>query len=154
MQAPAYLCHKVHMRLGSMRHLAPAISALPLLSALAPALGLVIALTASVPASADPLSELGLQVLPWSKKVAERRYESPRDFDGTVKFFRDKFKGSKHIQWGREVSLPTVKYVHLANVDDTARWEGINIYVLPDGRVRYYILERTPRAGAGPSLKP
>lgn len=93
-------------------------------------------------AGAPTTTELGLELVPWSKKLGERRYESPRDYDGTVKFFRDQFKGWKQIRWTREVSLPAVKYIHLENTGGTSKWEGVNIYVLPDGRVRYFVLER------------
>jgi hypothetical protein len=105
--------------------------------------------------AAEPNNELGLELVPWSKKVGERRYESPRDFDSTVKFYKDRFKGQKTIKWTREVSLPSVKYIHIENTGTSSRWQGINIYALPDGRVRYYLLEReapataaAPKAGA------
>ena len=99
-------------------------------------------------AEAPAVTELGLEVLPWSKKLGERRYESPRDFEGTVKFFRDKLKGAKTVKWTREVSLPAVKYVHLENVSDIGKWQGVNIYALPDGRVRFFFLERQKTADA------
>lgn len=103
-----------------------------------------------------PNTELGLDLVPWSKKVGDRRYESPRDYDGTVKFFRDKFKGWKQIKWTREVSLPAVKYIHVENTTDSSRWQGVNIYALPDGRVRYYVLERVrpPQAAARKDAAP
>lgn len=116
------------------------------LAALA-ALALSFALAApAARASTDTPSELGLELIPWSKKLAERRYESPRDWDATLKFFRDKFKGWKTIKWTREVSLPAVKYVHITNTADAGKWEGINIYALPDGRVRYFLLARAAKA--------
>ncbi|MBI1949200.1 MAG: hypothetical protein HYS27_26165 [Deltaproteobacteria bacterium] len=99
-------------------------------------------------ASADTPTDLGLELIPWSKKLVERRYESPRDWDGTLKFFRDKFKGWKTIKWSREVSLPAVKYVHITNTADAGKWDGINVYTLPDGRVRYYLLARAPKPAA------
>lgn len=107
----------------------------------------VVALAATpVAAASDTPTELGLELIPWSKKLAERRYESPRDWDGTIKFFRDKFKGWKTIKWSREVSLPAVKYVHITNAAENGKWDGINIYALPDGRIRYYLLTRPPKA--------
>lgn len=116
---------------------------------LALVLGLGVAVGAApASASADTPTELGLELIPWSKKLTERRYESPRDWDATLKFFRDKFKGWKTIKWSREVSLPAVKYVHITNAADSGKWDGINIYTLPDGRVRYYLLARAPKAPA------
>lgn len=92
--------------------------------------------------AADAGSELGLELIPWSKKVGERRYESPRDYDGTIKFFKDKFKGYKNIKWTREVSLPAVKYIHLENTNDSSKWQSVNIYEFPDRRVRYFIMDK------------
>jgi hypothetical protein len=115
------------------------------------ALTVVVALPAR---AADQPSELGLDLVPWSKKLGERRYESPRDYEGTVKYFKDKFKGWKQIRWSREVSLPAVKYIHIDNTGDSSKWEGINIYALPDGRVRYYLLERRPAAAPAAAAAP
>lgn len=116
-------------------------------SAVLAALAMALALGAApARASGDTPTELGLELIPWSKKLAERRYESPRDWEATLKFFRDKFKGWKTIKWTREVSLPAVKYVHITNTATAGKWEGINIYSLPDGRVRYFLLARAPTA--------
>jgi hypothetical protein len=98
--------------------------------------------------------ELGLELIPWSKKVGDRRYESPRDYEGTVKFYKDKFKGWKNIKWTREVSVPAVKYLHFETTTENSKWMGVNIYELPDQRVRYFILERPkapPPAPASPA---
>lgn len=118
-------------------------------------LALAVAASAAAPAraSSDTPTELGLELIPWSKKLAERRYESPRDWEATVKFFRDKFKGWKTIKWTREVSLPAVKYLHITNTADNGKWEGINVYALPDGRVRYYLLTRAPKAATAAAEK-
>jgi hypothetical protein len=124
--------------------------AFPLLVSLA----VVGMLVSAAPARADDNSDLGLELVPWSKKVGDHRYESPRDYEGTVKFFKDKFKGYKTIRWSREVSLPAVKYIHLDNLTTNAKWEGVNIYALPDGRVRYFLLEHEAQAPAPAPAKP
>lgn len=114
---------------------------------------IVALLLAPLAHAADTPSEYGLELIPWSKKVGEHRYESPRDWDATLKFFRDKFKGWKTVKWSREVSVPTVKYVHIENTATNPKWGGINIYALPDGRIRYYLLapvEKTVPAAAEP----
>jgi hypothetical protein len=104
-----------------------------------------LALSLALPALAeDAPRELGLDLVPWSKKLGDRRYESPRDYEGTVKFFRDKWKSSKPVKWSREVSLPAVKYIHVESMIDATKWSGVNIYQLPDGRVRYFVLDRAP----------
>ncbi|HEY4221658.1 MAG TPA: hypothetical protein VGO62_09950, partial [Myxococcota bacterium] len=75
--------------------------------------------------------DLGLDLMPWAKKIDEHRFESPRDYEGTVKFFRDKWKTSKPVRWSHEVSVPAVKYIHVESMVDSTKWSGINIYELP-----------------------
>ncbi len=113
---------------------------------------LLLLVTASSNARAEG-TDLGLELVPYSKKVGEHRYESPRDFDGTVKFFHDKFKGSKVVLLARTVSLASVKYVHITNANTTSKWEGANIYLMADGHVRYFILQReaAPTTPVAPS---
>jgi hypothetical protein len=82
----------------------------------------------------------GLEIMPWSKKIEEGRYQSPRDYEATKKFFKDKFKGWKSIRWHAEVSLPNVKYVHVENTAAKRRWDGVNIYEVPGGHVRIFVL--------------
>ena len=106
---------------------------------------IAVVVVATLLAAAAP-SELGLDLIPWSKKIGERRYESPRDYEGTLKFFKDKFKGWKNVKWSREVALPTVKYIHVDNTNPDGKWAGINIYEMPNGRVRYYVLDRPKKA--------
>ncbi|MDP2340473.1 MAG: hypothetical protein Q8O67_05930 [Deltaproteobacteria bacterium] len=103
-------------------------------------------------AAAPAAEELGLELVPYSKKLGDRRYQSQRDYEGTIKFFRDKFKGWKTIKWTREVSLPAVKYIHLENSNDKAAWEGVNIYQLKTGEVRFYVLKREAPAAAAAAV--
>lgn len=112
-------------------------------------LALFIAVTAA-PAAAERLEDLGLELTAYSRRLEAHRFVSGRDWDGTVKHFRDRFKGSKTVRWSREVSLPTVKYIHLENLADTGAWRGVNIYQLKNGEVRVYILPRV----APPAAKP
>ena len=95
----------------------------------------------------------GVPLLPWAKKLAPHRYESPRDWDGTVKFFRDEYKGQKTVRFGRENSVPAAKYIHIDNLATAGKWDGINIYELPDGRVRFFVLERAKKAASAPPPK-
>lgn len=113
------------------------------------ALVLVLPLLASSPAvAASGPEELGLELVPYAKKIGDRRYQSQRDYDGTLKFFKDKFKGSKNVRWTREVSLPAVKYIHLESLNDKSAWEGVNIYQLKTGEVRFYVLPRVVKTAA------
>ncbi len=109
---------------------------------------LAVPLVATPALAASGPEELGLELVPYAKKIGERRYQSQRDYDGTIKFFKDKFKGSKTVRWMREVSLPAVKYIHLENNNDKAAWEGLNIYQLKSGEVRFYVLPRAVKTAA------
>lgn len=86
----------------------------------------------------------GLTLVPWSKKIDEDRYRSARDWKGTLKFFKERFRGSSHVKWHREVNLPKVKFVHLQSLREKWNWSGLNIYQLPNGEVRLYVLKRLP----------
>jgi hypothetical protein len=117
--------------------------------------GFVVFVSAGARAAND---DIGLELIPFSKRIAEHRYESPRDYEGTIKFYKDKFKGYKNIKWSREVSVPAVKYIHFETTSKS-KWQGVNIYQLPDGRVRYYVLPRpeaplaAPAAAGGPGAR-
>lgn len=103
----------------------------------------LLALTCSLPALAESQPKVhGLELVPWSKKIESGRYQSSRDWEGTLKYFRDKLRGWKGIRWHREVNLPTVKYIHIQNLNPKARWSGVNLYQLPSGEVRMYVLRR------------
>lgn len=84
----------------------------------------------------------GLELMNAARKLSEGRFQSPRSYEHTLKFFRDKFRGWKNVKWSREVSLPTVKYVHIQNTNSTGSWSGVNIYQLKNGEVRVYVLPR------------
>ena len=87
--------------------------------------------------------EFGLDLVPGSRKLEGSRYASGRDYDGTLKYFREKYRAQKTaIRWSREVSLPTVKYVHIENTTDNGAWQGLNIYQLKSGEVRIFVLPR------------
>jgi hypothetical protein len=118
---------------------------------LACSLALVCAVAAA-PVAAERLEDLGLELTQYSRRLEEHRFVSGRDWDGTVKHFRDRFKGNKGVRWSREVSLPNVKYVHLENLAESGAWQGVNIYQLKNGEVRVSILPRV--ASKAPSAKP
>ena len=112
------------------------------------ALSCVIASTLGVATSASAAEVHGIELMPRAKELSAGRYESPRDYEHTLKFFRDKFRGWKDVRTFREVSLPTVKYVHIQNNSTNAAWSGINIYQLRSGQVRVYVLPSVPTTAA------
>jgi hypothetical protein len=101
---------------------------------------------------ARAVEEFGLELPLGTRRVGDHRWQVERNYDAAVKFFREKFRGSKNVRWMREVSLPGVKYVHVQNINEASAWEGLNIYRMADGSVRLYFLER--RAPAATTSAP
>jgi hypothetical protein len=101
--------------------------------------------------------EFGLELMPAARKVSAQRYQSDRNYEATLKFFREKFRGAKNIRFLREVSVPGVKYLHIENDNPTSGWDGLNISQMPDGTVQVFVLERlkaspmTTTTGASPT---
>lgn len=106
----------------------------------------VLPLLAAPLASANAPKVYGLELVPWSRQLDDDRYQSSRDWEKTLKHFKDNLRGWRGVRWHREVNLPTVKYVHIENKNEKAEWEGINIYQLPGGKVRMFVLKRQPKA--------
>jgi hypothetical protein len=98
--------------------------------------------------AAHAVEDFGLELPPGARKVGDHRWQVDRGYDATVKFFREKFRGSKNIRWHREVSVPSVKYVHLQNTNEASAWDGLNIAQMPDGSVRLFFLTRRPSTTA------
>jgi hypothetical protein len=114
-------------------------------------LALSVWLSAAAALAAGP-TEFGLELMPSARKIGAHRYQSDRNYEATVKFFREKFRGAKSIRWMREVSVPGVKYVHIENENPQSGWDGLNISLVPDGSVQLYVLERKkPTATSGAS---
>ena len=95
--------------------------------------------TFSLPAAAQSTRVYGVDIVPWSKKIGDGRFKSGRDFDKTIKFFADNFRGSSRVKWLAETNLPRVKYRHLQNLSTSRVWDGINIYEIK-GTVYIYVL--------------
>jgi hypothetical protein len=94
------------------------------------------------PVLAERQEDLGIELTSSARRLEAHRYASGRDWEATVKHFRDRFKGNKNVRFSREVSVPTVKYVHIENLVDTGAWQGINIYQMRNGEVRISVLPR------------
>ena len=95
----------------------------------------------SVHAQAKP-SVYGLELVPYAKQMEENRFSSDRDYKNVITFFEKKFRGKRHIQWLPEVSLVGIKYTHIRNTDPRSDWEGLNIYTMPSGQTRLFVLKR------------
>jgi hypothetical protein len=124
------------------RHNVP-MSRVPLVVALVALVALVGSLASPAVAAAPTApEEFGFSMMPQARKIGPHRYQSDRGYDATVKFFREKFRSFKAVRWMREVSVPGVKYVHVANDNPEAGWDGINISQLADGSVHVLVLPR------------
>jgi hypothetical protein len=114
----------------------------------------VVAFLSSPATLAGAPEEFGFSMMPSAHKIGPHRYQSDRNYDATVKFFREKFRSFKAVRWMREVSLPGVKYIHAENDNTEAGWDGINISLMPDGTVHVFVLERQKPAAAASSSAP
>ena len=107
----------------------------------------VLVLTLALRAQAD--TELGAILPENARKVAEHRYKSPNDFEGTIKFYKTKYPDATNNR-KKIVNQPGVHAVHIANPSGKGAWEGLNIYEAND-EVRIYVV---PASGSGGSKKP
>lgn len=95
----------------------------------------------SLSASAqEPNLVHGVEISRWVKEIEPNRYASSRDYKRTIKFFRDQFKGVRGVRWHAEVNLPSVKYIYIENRKRERLWDGIHIYKIPGGKIRFFIL--------------
>jgi hypothetical protein len=101
---------------------------------------LVVTLLAGAAMATEP-KVYGIELVPYSRQIDEDRYRSSRDWEGSMRHFKKKFAGWKYIRWHSVVNLPTVKYVFIENTYPKRQFDGINVYELPGGEVRMYILK-------------
>jgi hypothetical protein len=93
-------------------------------------------------------NELGAALPDGAHKVAEHRFKSSTDFEGTMKYYKTVYPVAqyprKHI-----VNQPGVKAIHIPNTSGRGSWEGLNIYEAND-EVRIYVV---PSDGSGKRKK-
>lgn len=92
--------------------------------------------------------ELGAVLPDSARKVAEHRYKSGNDFEGTLKFYKTAYPPQNYPR-KTVVNQPGVKAVHIANSSGKGQWEGLNIYEAND-EVRIYVV---PADGSGKRKK-
>lgn len=93
-------------------------------------------------------TDLGAQLPDGSRKVAEHRYRSGTDYEGTLKYFRTVYPIAGHPR-RMVVNQPGVKAVHIPNTSGRGAWAGLNVYEAND-EVRIYVV---PASGSGSSKK-
>lgn len=108
------------------------------------------ALLVLVGVSAWGETELGAQLPDGARKVAERRYKAPSDFEGTLKYYKNVYPAASHPRRA-VVNQPGVKAVHIPNTSGRGGWEGLNIYEAND-EVRIYVVPAA-KSGSKPPAK-
>jgi hypothetical protein len=83
-------------------------------------------------------SELGAVLPDGARKVAEHRYKSSTDFEGTLKFYKKTYPDASYPRT-KIVNQPGVHALHLSNPSGKGAWEGLNIYEAND-EVRIYVV--------------
>ncbi|MDF1565054.1 MAG: hypothetical protein P1V51_18590 [Deltaproteobacteria bacterium] len=93
--------------------------------------------------------DLGATLPKWVKKLEEHRYRSPWDWDATLKWL-DRTYAKWEYPRIRIVNKPGIKAFHLKNRKKKADWDGINVYQLESGEVRFFVVEREKEAKTAP----
>ncbi len=93
-------------------------------------------------------TELGAQLPDGARKVAEHRYKSSTDWEGTWKYYKNVYPASSYPRKD-VVNQPGVKAMHIVNTSGKGGWEGLNIYEAND-EVRIYVV---PGSSSGKSPK-
>lgn len=93
-------------------------------------------------------TELGAVLPDSARKVAEHRFKSGSDFEGTMKFYKTAYPAANYPRKA-VVNQPGVKAIHIVNRSGRGQWEGLNIYEAND-EVRIYVV---PVDGSGKRKK-
>ncbi len=93
-------------------------------------------------------TELGAVVPDGARKVAEHRFKSSTDFEGTLKFYKTVYPAAQYPRKA-VVNQPGVKAIHIPNTSGRGNWDGLNIYEAND-EVRIYVV---PADGFGKRKK-
>jgi hypothetical protein len=93
--------------------------------------------------------ELGAQLPEGARKVAERRYRSSTDWEGTLKFYKTTYPSPQYLR-KPIVNQPGIKALHIANSTGRGSWEGLNI-IEANEEVRIYVV---PADGVAKKKRP
>lgn len=103
----------------------------------------------------------GAPIIPWAKSVGEHRYRSPRNYEGTITYYRKTMRGDWRVAWKKIINVSGTRAKHIANRNKAKgkdRWEGINIYEHKGATYIYVVysdeeLKRQADAKAGKGKK-
>ncbi|GMU62891.1 MAG: hypothetical protein AMXMBFR34_46540 [Myxococcaceae bacterium] len=82
--------------------------------------------------------ELNAPIPENARKVAEHRFRSPTDFEGTMKFYKTALPAKEYPR-KNICNQPGVKALHIPNTSGKGGWEGLNIYEANE-EVRIYVV--------------
>ena len=100
----------------------------------------LLVLTISFLAATDPLTNAPL--IPNAVPTEETgRYTSPRNYEGTLKYYKRYFQATGGVRWHNIINIPTIKARNVTSLRSSTKWEGINIYK-EKGNVRIFIIPR------------
>jgi hypothetical protein len=71
--------------------------------------------------------DLGAKLPENAKKVADHRFRSPTDWNGTLKYYKGIY-GSSNFPRKAIINQPNVRAVHIVNASGKGQWAGLNIY--------------------------
>ena len=79
-------------------------------------------------------------------KLDDGRYRSKKDWDKTMRSFRNAYENTKGIVFQRMTTSPRVRNAyHIQNTQANRRWDGINVYETQDGKIFIVVLPATPK---------
>ncbi|MEE2902853.1 MAG: hypothetical protein VYC39_11005 [Myxococcota bacterium] len=83
-------------------------------------------LASSTQANAD--GAYGVVVPKGSRSMGKAQFRSSKDWDRTLRFFRQVFRSDKGIVFQLMKSPPSVKAYHIQNINRKRTWDSVNIY--------------------------
>jgi hypothetical protein len=79
-------------------------------------------------------------------KLDDGRYRSKKDWDRTMRAFRNAYGNAKGIVFQRiETSAKVKNAYHIQNTQPKRRWDGINVYETQEGKIFIVVLPATPK---------
>ncbi len=96
----------------------------------------------AVPGAALAERVAGAVIPDEATRIGENRYQVPRSYDDTIKFYRQVYVPARYAR-RQIVDQPGVKAVHIENPDARpGTWEGLNVYELK-GETRVFVLVKS-----------
>ncbi len=112
--------------------------------ALAPLLLLAMLLAVAPDAFAERV--FGATIPDDVSKLDDTRYRSKKDWDKTMRSFRNMYDRTSGVVFQRIATTPKVRNAyHIQNTRPDRHWDGINVYETADGKVFITVLPAAPK---------